>query len=73
MSKEDEVSSNVTTSIRNKAIDEYFKIALQGVISADAGNRQPEFIVKAAMDIAQVAYTRRCDTLGVTFCKSLTV
>jgi hypothetical protein len=68
--KTGEGNSNMTVAIRNKAIDEYYKLALQGVISADAGNRQPEFLVKAAMDIAIAAYARRCDTLGVTFCKA---
>jgi len=58
-------------SVQNKAIDEYFRCALTGVIAADAGNRQPEFIAAAAMKIAVAAYERRCEILGATFSKNL--
>lgn len=54
---------------KNKAIDEYYKIALAGVTQSGQGGRQPEMIVDLAMKIALAAYAQRCETLGATFCK----
>lgn len=54
---------------KNKAIDEYFKIALAGVTQSGQGGRQPEMIADLAMRVAMAAYTLRCETLGTTFCK----
>lgn len=54
---------------KNKAIDEYFKVALAGVTQSGQGGRQPEMIADLAMKIAMAAYTQRCEVLGATYCK----
>lgn len=64
------VSNNVSAAIRNKAIDDYFKITLQGHIAAGVGNKEAITVVREAMDYAIAAYYYRCELLGVTFCKA---
>jgi hypothetical protein len=64
------MSGNVgVIAAQNHAIDEYFKIALAGIISSGEGGRQPDQIAQLAMRVAIAAYDLRCQELGTTFCK----
>lgn len=64
------VKADVHASVKNKAIDEYFKWALMGVIASNTGSRQPTAIATSAMELAIAAYDKRCAVLGITFSKS---
>lgn len=56
---------------QNKAIDDYFKIILQGMLSSGAGGREDKRLIAKAMATAICAYEHRCEILGQTFSKNI--
>jgi len=64
--------SNQTSNIpANKAIDDYFKVILNGLLASGAGGREDQRLVAKAMSMAITAYDHRCAVLGQTHAKSL--
>jgi hypothetical protein len=63
------MSAPVNYTIQNKAIDEYFKIALQGILAAGVTHRNPGLLTDNAMAVAKAAYSGRCEALGSNFAK----
>ena len=71
MANESNQSPQALNAARNKQIDEYYKVALQGLLSGTSAYRDDSLLVSKAMGIAIRAYTHRADKLGATFSKSL--
>ena len=57
-------------AVHNKAIEGYFMQILTGFAASDRTSKQPEVLVKKAMELAKAAYKHRCDTLGQTLAKN---
>ena len=64
-----EPSRQALNAARNKQIDEYYKAALQGVLSSGAPMTNA-LLVEKAMGVALAAYRLRCEVLGATFSKT---
>jgi hypothetical protein len=62
------MSANHTAA--NKAIDEYYTAALQGLLTSSNSYRDNRLLVEKAMGIARAAYKLRCDVLGITHAKA---
>ena len=56
---------------QNKAIDEYYRVILNGLLAAGLGGREDSRLYAKAMSMAVKAYEHRRETLGQTHAKKL--
>ena len=64
-------NNNITRIAGNKQIDEYFKVVMQGLLSAGTGYRDDLLLTRRAMEVAMTMYKYRCNVLGQTYSKNL--
>jgi len=64
-------AKNTSNIPQNKAIDDYFKVILNGLLASGAGGREDQRLIAKAMAMAITAYGHRCTVLGQTYAKNI--